>query len=106
MAIDRIWKYILYLKDSQDVAIPLDHGILSVGLDPGGDLCLWAAVDSKSPQRAIEIKIVGTGNPLPRLGDFIGSVTKGSFVWHVFTGPGAAKRELAFHYVTRENGDD
>jgi hypothetical protein len=59
---------------------------LSVGLDPEGRLCLWMQVDPAGPKRDLDVFVVGTGNPIPPEAiNFVGSVTEGLFVWHIFT---------------------
>lgn len=104
MAINTIWEFPLKLTDRQKVQLPEDATIMSVGLDPSGCLCLWAAVDKAATARDFEIIIVGTGDSLPAVGSFLGTVTQGSFVWHVFAGPFDHKFEVEWSYVTRENG--
>lgn len=105
MPIDRIWKFPLKVVDRQAVSIPATFRMLSVGTDPTGEICLWAAVDSRNGSRQVTIIMVGTGQPLPHVGSFIGTVLDGAFVWHVFTGPESAANRpgLEFHYETKRN---
>jgi hypothetical protein len=106
MALNRIWKFKLKRTDRQTVQLPADYSVLSVGKDPNGDLCIWVAVNHESPARGVEFCVVGTGNSLPHVGDFIGTVNDGPFVWHVFTGPADAANALeGFHYQTKGNPD-
>lgn len=99
-----IWKFPLNDSDRQTISLPLDYRIMSAGLDPDGDLCIWAAVDPDAKRIDVEICIVGTGRAMPRLGDFIGTVLCDRFVWHIFTGPGHGSNfDKAFHYATRMN---
>jgi hypothetical protein len=72
--------------------------ILSVGLDPAGDVCCWAIV-RELPELPMSmagmvkgvrksspaVLVVGTGQPFS-FGDhiFLGTVTQGSYVWHLF----------------------
>ncbi len=65
--------------------------VLSAGLDGDGKLCVW--ILQQNVQRAAEIdativvKAIGTGwEDAINFAewDFVGSVTKGGFVWHVF----------------------
>ncbi len=95
----RIYKYQLKLVDFQTVKIKGLHRIISVGLDPAGELCLWAIVDANNENLTYaKALIIGTGNPfypdiladdeqgLP-VNKFLGTVTQGVFVWHVFVSP-------------------
>jgi len=107
MALNTIWKYPLRLIDRQNLSMPVGASIVSAGRDPIGAMCIWALVDHGADKRDVEIMIVGTGNALPHVGDFIGTVTMDGFVWHVFTGPGdSANRPggAGFHYQTKGNG--
>lgn len=80
-----IHKYRLNITDQQTVDLPRGALILSAGLDPAGVLCLWAAVDTDKPAQPREIRIFGTGHPVPETPiRFIGTVNQGSFMWHVF----------------------
>lgn len=81
----RIWKYELRITDEQELEMPMFSEILSVA-DQHGSLCLWAAGDTKLPKVKRTIEIIGTGNPIkdPGWRKFIGTVSMGSFVWHVF----------------------
>lgn len=80
-----IYKYPLAITNSQFVQMPQFAEILSAGLDPQGALCVWAAVDTEAPMVSRQFYVVGTGNPVtPAPMEFIGSVTRGPFVWHVF----------------------
>lgn len=105
MALDRIWKFPLQPAERQRISTPSEMAFLSLGKDGAGEICIWAAVDTKSANRMTEIVIVGTGKPLPYVGTYLGTVMDGPFVWHVFTGPGDAMRRASeFHYLTKDNG--
>lgn len=105
MALDRIWKFPLEITDRQTIMVPTNFAFLHVGLDPTGALCLWGAVDGSQPTTRLDLVIVGTGNPLPHVGSYLGSVVERVFVWHVFTGPDhSASPNKDFHYVTKDNG--
>lgn len=102
---DTIWKFKLALADRQMISLPHEFRILHVGVDPMGLICLWAAVKKGSAKRDVEIIIVGTGNPLPHVGSFLGTVKFTPFMWHVFTGPGDANGYSDdLHYLTKGNG--
>jgi len=84
-----IYKYHLALTDVQDIQMPQDARVLSVGLDPQRRLCLWALVDPDLHDMPVRVRIVGTGNPAPHgilTSVFVGTVTQQMYVWHVFVG--------------------
>lgn len=60
--------------------------VLSTGLDPAGELCVWIAVDTLSGPKQIEFLVLGTGWAIPADRDlvFIGTVKQGPYMWHVF----------------------
>lgn len=85
----KIFKYPLRLSDLQEVALPRDARVLSVGLDPNGLLCLWALVNPSFDVVPRQVRIIGTGNEVPTEAlsmMFAGTVTTEYFVWHVFVG--------------------
>lgn len=105
MALDTIWKFPLAITGRQKISMPATYSILSAGVDPMGELCIWAAVDRKAPRRNVEVVIFRTGDPLPHIGSFIGTVKMTPFVWHVFTGPGDSANALTeYHYATKREG--
>lgn len=80
-----IYKYQLNIVDIQQIEIPSGSIILSVGKDPQGKVCAWAKVDTSASIEIRTLFIVGTGNPAPDdKSVFIGTVTDGPFVWHIF----------------------
>lgn len=95
----RIYKYPLRIVDFQSIEIEGLQRILSVGLDPSGELCIWVLIDKKAHgnKTYARVAIVGTGNPIQSdlfvedddgpINRFLGSVTMGIFVWHVFVSP-------------------
>lgn len=78
----------MQLKSRQMIEMPKGARIVSVA-NQEGRICIWALVDSEEENvDAVEVFIVGTGNPNPIPDDaknFIGTVLMGEFVWHVFT---------------------
>lgn len=57
-----IWKYRLEITKFQEIQIPLNGEIISVGLDPDNDLCVWARVEkSNTDKETAAVCIVGTG---------------------------------------------
>lgn len=106
-----IWKFTLEHARRQKISMPASYRILSVGLDREdlrvARVCIWAAVEPAWKPRDVEIIMVATGGVLPHVGDFIGTVRTGNFLWHFFTGPGdsANMSSAGFHYETRNNGN-
>lgn len=81
-----IWKYKLSIDPNgfEPIFVPPDYEILSVGLDPNDDLCVWIAVDPELIERKpIFFAVVGTGFAEPH-GVFLGTVRMQPFMWHVF----------------------
>jgi hypothetical protein len=83
-----MWKYPLEVTDTQWLSdVPLPAEVMSVGLDPEGQMCVWVMVDPDQSQRKnVSVTITGTGNPISNIftPKFVGSVTVGKFVWHVW----------------------
>ncbi len=82
-----IYKYALQPIGEQRIEMPEHHKILSAGLDPGGQLCIWVLADTKGSPRGRMVYGMGTGNPWHEMAfglDFIGTVNDGPFMWHVF----------------------
>jgi hypothetical protein len=90
-----IYKYPVPLQDLSILELPTHSRILSVGLDPQGELCLWALVQPLVPSHdRWQLAVVGTGNPVSDAlaqantdaspWRFVGTVTQAPFVWHVF----------------------
>lgn len=82
-----IWKFPVPITDEFTLDIPRPATVLSFGLDPAGVPCVWCVVDPAEPKTECTFALLGTGNPdhdgvglLP----FVGSVTHGRFVWHLF----------------------
>lgn len=91
----RIFKYRLHPIARQHVVTARGARILSAGLDPQGDLCIWAEVPapghedprafSDGPQdEARLVHIVPTGGTPPAGAAFVGTVLHLPHVWHVY----------------------
>lgn len=79
-----IYKYPIKITGVQEIRLPLGR-VLHVGLDPTGQPCIWAEVDTDCSPIVMPVYIVGTGNPMPEHPtDHIGSFVMGPFVWHVY----------------------
>ena len=84
----KIHKYRIYIQDVQTVPMPAPAKPLSVGMQFGA-IQMWVAVDASASAESQEriIYVVGTGHgDIPAPADFIGTVTDGQFVWHIFDG--------------------
>ena len=61
--------------------------IVSVGLDPLGQQCIWALVDTRG-YGSIDYQIYGTGHPINTdwhdRDNYVGTFNDGPFVWHLF----------------------
>jgi hypothetical protein len=81
-----IWKFPIEIADEQQVRMPVGAYILSAGIDPHGDLCVWAQVDpAEKHKEDRRILIMGTGNLFEETtASFLASVTMPPFVWHVY----------------------
>lgn len=82
----KIFKYSVTERDGERVKMPQDARILSIQYQ-GDQLCIWAVVspDSRIVNRILQR--IGTGWDIPEnLGNYIGTVQDGPFVWHYFDG--------------------
>lgn len=81
-----IYKYLLSIEDNQVIHMPRFSTPRHVGLDPKGNPCIWAEVDTLEPIQPHRFFIVGTGHPIPDAAiTYLGSFVQNSFVWHVYT---------------------
>lgn len=93
-----IYKYTLARLNSQGVPLgdlgkvkiemPMPLRPMKVGLDPQGNLCLWAMIDNETRPEPHFFFVCGTGWDIPiKAIDngqiWIGTVNAGSYVWHV-----------------------
>ena len=84
-----IWKF----------ALPSQIGYLVISMPEGsvplfvaiqdGEPHLWAEVEPDKPLTETHFWLAGTGNPLPRSGQYIGSWQDGRFVGHLYSWSGA-----------------
>lgn len=62
--------------------------ILSTGLDPNDDLCVWSAVGSgEQPHHDVTAMMTGPHADIEDTDQFVGSVRDGSIMTHVFARP-------------------
>ena len=109
-----IWKYEVEPDFvNQKYTMPKGATILSFGLDGNDQLCFWARVNTEAPKEEHLIACVGTGWPIDnmfneRVGkyvNFIGTVTHGVYVWHLFdlgAALGEEQREVATNRQNKE----
>jgi hypothetical protein len=79
-----VYKYPLELAELQSIKLPYRAEVLKVAHDAGGQLCIWAQVDTTLPTVSTLITISGTGSPVPAKHEFLDTVFDGQFVWHVW----------------------
>lgn len=80
-----IWKFPLDIADEQHIKAPGVFTGRHVAMQ-NGQLCLWGEVMPETNMCAIEVFVRGTGHPIPKGAQYIGSAFDGPFVWHVFVG--------------------
>lgn len=84
-----IWKYEIEEEGETRLRVPFGAEVISCGLDAKDNMCVWAIVDPDAQyEEIISILAWGTGWPLTFKGKFVGTVTKASYVWHVFVEEG------------------
>lgn len=88
-----IWKYELKPQRVNKLMLPAGAQVLSAGLDPQGEVCVWALVRPDLPKtQAVRIYVYGTGHDVPLDNSdrvrFLGTVLMPGLglVWHVFEG--------------------
>lgn len=80
-----IWKYELPITDAPEVRMPSGARILSCGLGRQNETILvWAEVNPDNPPTPCGFRIVGTGHPMPGVGEYVGTVQDVPFVWHIY----------------------
>ncbi len=91
----KIWKYTLAVSDHPVITMQKGAIILSVDVQHGAGVQVWALVDPEAPTELRRFRVAGTGHPLEEdieLLRFIGTVQMmgGQLVWHIFVHPEAA----------------
>lgn len=91
-----VFKYAIPMEDSFSIDMPKGAEILHIAAQgqggPMGDLvqnvCMWARVDTDSPQVPVRFLLRGTGHPEAN-GEHVGSflLNGGALVFHVFLAP-------------------
>ena len=83
-----VWKYDVPIDDEVHThLIPNDDRIVGVGLQRPNVVTFWCEVNPKraAPERAFVV--IGTGHRVPHLGQHLGLVFDGPFVWHLYEVP-------------------
>lgn len=65
------------------IELPIGAEIVTVGLDPVGEFCMWALVDPTAEPENRMFVLVGTGHPITHDVNYIGSIKDGQFMWHI-----------------------
>lgn len=101
-----IHKFPLSVLGQQEVTMPANSEMLTVGQDGTGALSLWAIVDPEAEKEKRNILVVGTGGPLPESSEeehyhYLGTaIMRAGLVWHVFEVEDASFDSL------KENSDE
>lgn len=83
---NKIYKYPIQIVEEQTLTVPACADFFHVGLDPLGEPCMWAVVNTKAKLTKINIRVIGTGSTVPDDDAYmyLGSFVHGPFMWHVF----------------------
>ena len=84
----KIFKYPLVVQDVQEILLPLGFEPLSLQIQRGEGLYLWAKVDEAAESIPTTFTMFGTGQEIPEgyTGKYISTfhVLNGDYVFHVF----------------------
>ena len=59
--------------------------VLSAGIDPQGNFCVWVLVDPTAAPADLKIMTIGTGWEVPENGRFVQTVKdRNIYMWHIF----------------------
>ncbi len=80
-----IWKYEFEVMDgSQRTEMPVGAKLVFVSRDPSGFLCAWFEVDPTAETEIRQFEVHGTGHPITKEEEYLGSVVASPFVWHLY----------------------
>jgi len=85
-----IWKYAVITTGDTEVEMLGLYKVLSAGIDPQGQLCVWALVEpDENWRKTVKVFVRGTGHPADGMIEeegviFLNTVFMGPLVWHVF----------------------
>lgn len=80
-----VWKQVLRPTDVQEIMVPMGTEFLCAR-EQHEEICVWFRCDPSQSVEARWIAVVGTGNPAPDDGTYIGtaSLKSGLLMFHVF----------------------
>lgn len=83
-----IWKAVLKMTDVQEITVPIGAEILCAR-EQYEEICVWFRCDPYALKEPRKIAVIGTGNPAPEDGRYIGTalLRGGQLIFHVFTWP-------------------
>ena len=88
-----IYKYPIQPSAEEiELSIPGGGPVISAGVDPMGDICVWAVANTDEKTVPVNIYCVGTGWSLDWIMekedeiDLVETVKDGVYMWHVFRG--------------------
>jgi hypothetical protein len=64
MTTTAVWKTVLSIADEQEIEIPKGAEIIHAGVQ-AKNFCIWYRCDPKAPKERRQIRIAGTGHPIP-----------------------------------------
>lgn len=103
-----IYRYEMEVSDRIVLTMPARARILSVLPSdrlPYG-ISLWAIVDTALVPEPRQLIVHGTGHPLTEgLGRFVGTVSHGSLVWHVFEPAPVVGDRMTLELAASADGD-
>ena len=79
-----IWKYPIQIINTQKIRMPKGAEVLSVGIDPDNQPCVWCSVDPYQSEEYRTIHVVDTGEGVPDNTVFVGTFIYHSYVGHIF----------------------
>ena len=82
-----MFKYLISSATSQQVAVLMREGVIirAVGIQ-GHRIYVWGEtpVHAVAPTVTRTFRTIGTGDDVPDVGDYLGTVFDGPYVWHVY----------------------
>jgi len=80
-----IWKFIPEITDSINIEMPKGARVLHAEAHGDRQLQVWAEVNPNTYTTNRELRVYGTGHPMPdNPGRYISTTFSGPFVWHVY----------------------
>ncbi len=80
-----VYKYPINIEDNQTIDMPTTNRVVHVARDGNGRPCIWAEVDDMTDSAPFKVSVRGTGHPLPKDENHIGTFVDMPFVWHVYS---------------------